>query len=106
MTVLRNRHPLGRFVSSFSAKLHRLNYELLELASGGSIDRIENLLCLQGHASPRQIRLLFTQQTMKRIEHVDLLAWRMPRIIFCNLKPLAATMHVEIANIGSELRLY
>jgi len=64
-----------------SVIFHRTNhsrnvsYGCLKLAPGGCIDSIENLLGLQGHASPRQVWLRFAEQAMERIEHIDLLAW-------------------------------
>ena len=78
----------------------------LQFATGGGVDGVEDLLGLQCHPPPRLVRCAASQRPMERVEHVDLLTWCMPRVVFRNLKTLTAAVHVEVANVGCELRLH
>lgn len=77
----------------------------LKRASGRLKNRIENLLGLEGHPAPGFVWTRAAQQCVEGVEHVDLLTWRVPRVVFRDRKPLGSAMHVKVANIGNKLRL-
>lgn len=76
-----------------------------QLAAGRVEYRIEDLLRLECHPPPRFVGMGTFEEFVEGIEHVDLLARGVPRVILGNGEPLRSAMHVKIADIGDKLWL-
>lgn len=77
--------------------------DCLETAAGGLEYPIEDLLGLERHPSPRFIGSRTLEQSMEGIEHGDLLARSVARIVLSHGEPLGPSVHVKIANVGDKL---